>query len=77
MSRIQLLKKRHTYHGSESSACTGKLAALRLPFAACPPNEIELSATGASTSISSSSKSDIMLVVESWNRSGTQDSRVS
>jgi hypothetical protein len=63
MSKIQLLEERYAYHGSESSACTGKLAALRFPFAACPPNEIELSTTGASTSISSSSKSDILLVV--------------
>lgn len=43
-----------TDHGRESSASTGKLAALRLPFFVSPPKLIELSATGASMSISSS-----------------------
>jgi hypothetical protein len=48
-----------TYHGNESSASTGKFAALRFPFEASPPNLISVSATGTSTSISSS-KSDIL-----------------
>ena len=51
---------RYTDHGKVSSASTGRLAALLLPFFASPPKLIEVSATGASTSISSSI-SDILL----------------
>jgi hypothetical protein len=50
---------RALYQGSESSASTGRFAALRLPFFWSPPKLMELSATGASTSISSS-KSDMV-----------------
>jgi hypothetical protein len=56
-----------TYHGNESSASTGKFAALHLPFFWSPPKLIEVSATGASTSISSS-KSDILDGVAVHNR---------
>ena len=47
------------YHGSASSASTGRLAALLFPFEASELNITESLAAGASTSISSS-KSDIL-----------------
>lgn len=51
-----------SHHGRLSSASTGRLAALLLPFALVlfELNIIDSLAGGASTSISSSSKSDIL-----------------
>lgn len=49
-----ILTSSNTYHGNVSSASTGRLAALRLPFFESPPKLMELSTAGASTSISSS-----------------------
>lgn len=58
--RTCLADEEATYHGSESSACTGRFAALRFPLLVSPLNLIDLSATaGASMSISSS-KSDML-----------------
>src|SRR5690242_21675708 len=47
---LAALNNNVTDHGNVSSASTGRLAALLLPFFASPPKLIEVSATGASRS---------------------------
>jgi hypothetical protein len=68
---------RKKYHGRESSASTGRFAALLFPFelVLSEPNLIALSTTGASTSMSSS-KSDMFARLYNLNNEILESARI-